>query len=144
MLNSSLCSYRDAYIAVKGTISVPNTGTVADPNNRNKEVVFKNCALFTDCISEISNMQIDNAKDIDVVINIYNLIEYDENYSHTSGGLWQYYRDQRTLNDDGNIIDFPVNDVTSFDVPTVKIKDYNVMKDGKNFLDQSEKRSINI
>ena len=122
MLNSSLCSYRDGYIAVKRTISVPSTGTVADPNNRNKEVVFRNCVLFTDCIIEINNMQIDNAKEIDVVMNIYNLIEYSENYSQTSGGFWQYCRDQPTLNDDGNIIDFPVNDVTSI---LLKYKKYN-------------------
>ena len=57
------------------TITVPNTGTAAPPNNRNNEVVFKNWAPFTDCISEINNMQIVNAKEIDVVMNMYNLIE---------------------------------------------------------------------
>ena len=55
-LNSSLCDYSDAYIAVKGTITVPNTGTAATSNNINKGVVFKNCAPFTDCMSEISNV----------------------------------------------------------------------------------------
>ena len=48
---------------------------------------------FTDCRSEINNTQIDNAKDLDVVMPMYNLIEYSENYSKTSGGLWQYHRD---------------------------------------------------
>ena len=56
--------------------------------NWNKEVVFKNCALFRDCISEIKNIQLDNAKNIDIVMNMYNLIEYNENYSETSGRLW--------------------------------------------------------
>ena len=80
MLNSSLtCDYRYAYIAIKGAIVVPNTGTATAPNNRNKEVAFKNCASFTDWISEINNTQIDNVKDIDVVTNMYNLIEYSEN-----------------------------------------------------------------
>ena len=76
MSRPSLCDYIDAYIAVRGTITIPNTGTAAAQNNRNKEVVFENCAPFTDCIKETNNTQIDNAKDIDVVINIYNLIEY--------------------------------------------------------------------
>ena len=80
MLKSSLCDYSDAYILVKGTISVVNTADA--------EVIFKNCALFTDWISEISNTQIDNARDIDVVRAIYNLIEKSDNYSKTSGSLW--------------------------------------------------------
>ena len=67
MLKSSLCDYSDAYIAVKGTITVLNTGIVVAPNNKNKEVEFKNCALFTDCINEIDSTQIDNAKNIDVI-----------------------------------------------------------------------------
>ena len=92
MLRSSLCDYSDAYIVVKGTITVPNIGTVATQNNRNKEVIFKNCTPFTDWMSEINNTQIDNAKDIDVVMNIYNLIEYSENYSKASRSLWLYYR----------------------------------------------------
>ena len=70
------------------TITVSNTGTEAAPNNRKKKVVFKNCVPFTDCISEINNTQIDNAKDIDVVMDMYNLIEFSENYSQTSGSLW--------------------------------------------------------
>ena len=75
MLKSSLCDYSDAYILAKGTITVNNTsaqGVAA--NNTNKEVIFKNCAPFTNCISEINNTQIDNAKDIDIVMPMYNLI----------------------------------------------------------------------
>ena len=88
MLKSSLCDYSDAYILVKGTISVNNTAAV---NNTNKKVIFKNCAPFTNCISEINNTQIDNAKDIDIVTTpMYNLIEYSDNYAKTSGSLWQY------------------------------------------------------
>ena len=69
MLKSSLCDYSDAYILVKGTIAVNNTAA-ADPNanNTNKKVVFKNCAPFTNCISEINNTQVDNAKDNDIVM----------------------------------------------------------------------------
>ena len=93
MLKSSLYDYSDAYILVKGTITIaPAPTTAVNPNNNDIKVVFKNCALFTDCISEINNAQRDNAKDIDVIMEMYNLIEYGDNYSKTSGKLWQYYR----------------------------------------------------
>ena len=74
MLRSSLCDYSDAYILAKGNISVDNTGTDAAPTNRNKKVIFKNCAPFTNCISKINNTQIDNAEYIDLVMPVYNLI----------------------------------------------------------------------
>ena len=81
MLTSSLCDYSDAYILVKGTIAVNNTAAAnADANNTNKKVIFKNCAPFTICISEINNTQVDNAKDLDAVMSMYNLIEYSDNY----------------------------------------------------------------
>ena len=68
-LKSSLCDYSDAYILVKGTIGVNSTAAQgAAANNTNKKVIFKNCAPFTNCISEINNTQIDNAKDIDIVM----------------------------------------------------------------------------
>ena len=79
MSKSSLCYYSHTYIAVKATITVLNTGTTTAPNNDNKEVVFKNCPPFTDCIGEIKNTQIDNAKDIGLIMIMYNLIEYSEN-----------------------------------------------------------------
>ena len=89
-LRSSLCDYSDAYILVKGNISVNNTaGAGANANNTNKKVIFKNCAPFTNCISKINNTQIDNAEYIDIVMPMYNLIEYSDNYSRTSGGLLQ-------------------------------------------------------
>ena len=61
---------------------------------RNKGVAFKSCAPFINCKSEINNTQIDNAKHIDIVIPMHNLIEYSNNYSKTSGSLWQYFRDE--------------------------------------------------
>ena len=54
----------------------------------------KNCAPFTDCISNVYNTKVDNAKDLDVVMSLYNLIEYSKNYSKTWGSLRQYYRDE--------------------------------------------------
>ena len=91
MLRSSLCDYSDAYILVKGNISVNNTADAgAAANNTNKKVIFKSCAPFKDCISKINNTQVDNATDINIVMPMYNLIEYSDNYSETSGSLWQY------------------------------------------------------
>ena len=88
MLRSSLCDYSDAYILVKGNISVNNTaGAGADANNINKKVIFKNCAPFTKCISKINNTQIDNAEYIYIVMPVYNFIEYSDNYSKTSESL---------------------------------------------------------
>ena len=88
ILKSSLCDYSDAYIIAKGTITVNNTAAAdTDANNINKKVIFKNRAPFTNCISEINNTQVDNVKDIDIVMPMYNLIEYSDNYAKTSGIL---------------------------------------------------------
>ena len=90
MLKSSLCDYSDAYILIKGTITITGAGDDAaarQADERDKGVVFKNCAPFTNCISEINNTQVGNAKDIDIVIPMYNLIEYSDNYAKTLGSL---------------------------------------------------------
>ena len=86
MLRSSLCDYSDAYILVKGTITVAQESN-ATPNNVNKEVTYQNFTPYTNCISRIYNTQVDDAHDIDVVMPMYNLIEYRENYSKTFGIL---------------------------------------------------------
>ena len=87
MLRSNLCNFSDAYIFVKRTIAVTN------PNNakRNKAVAFKNNAPFINCISKING---DNAENLDVVMPMYNLLEYCKNYRKTTGSLWNYYRDE--------------------------------------------------
>ena len=95
MVKTNLCDYSEAYILVKGKITI--TGVRADAaarqaDERDKGVAFKNCAPCTNCISEINNTQIDNAKDINIVMPMYNLIEENDNYSKTSGSLWQFYR----------------------------------------------------
>ena len=97
ILRSNLCDYADAYTLFKGTIAITEEGDDAaarQEDERNKGVTFKNCAPFTKCISRINNTDIDNAHDIDIVMPMYNLIEYSDNYSKTSGSLWQYYKDE--------------------------------------------------
>ena len=101
MLRSSLCDYSDAYILVKRNITVNNTvdhGAAA--NNTNKKVIFKNCAPFTNCKNKINNTQIDNAEYIDIVMLMYNLMEYSDNYSKTSRSLWQYCKETPAIDND--------------------------------------------
>ena len=94
MLRYSLCDYSDSYILVKGNISV------------NKTAATDAYAPFIDCISKINSTQVDNDKDIDIVMPMYNLIKYSDNYSKTSGGLWKYCKDRSAVNNNGNIVDF--------------------------------------
>ena len=96
MLRSNICDYTDAYILVKGTITITVAGDDATAKRldvRNKGAMFKICAPFTKCISRTSNTETDNAKDINIAMPMYNLIEYSDNYSKTSRSLWQYYED---------------------------------------------------
>ena len=86
MLRSDLCDFSDAFIVVTGKI------IVANPNNNayNKKLAFKNNAPFISYISKVNNTLIDNAEDLDVVMPMYNLIEYSKNYRKTTGSLWNY------------------------------------------------------
>ena len=107
MLRSSLCNYSDAYILVSGTITV--TVLEADRRNDDIQVVFKSCGPFTNCISQINNTQIVNAKYVDVLMSMYNLIEYTNNHSKASWSLRHYYTDEPALNDTGTPVNFPGN-----------------------------------
>ena len=121
MLISRLCDYSDAYIHVRGTITVNNTAAEgAAVNNTNKKVIFKNCAPFINCMSQIIKIEIDNAKYVSIVMPMYNLIEYSDNYSKTSGSLWQYTKDIPAVNNDNAIVDFTNNNLT--DLFNFKVK----------------------
>ena len=85
-IKSSLCDYYDAFILVTGDIRV--TG------DNNTGVALKNCAPFSICKKEINDEFIDEANHIYIAISMYNLIEYSDNYSETSGSLWQFKRDE--------------------------------------------------
>ena len=87
-LRSSLCDYSDVYMLIKRNITVNNTAADgAAANNVNEKVIFKNCAPFTNCIGKINNNDTDDAKYIDIVMPMYNLTEYSDNYSKESGSL---------------------------------------------------------
>ena len=97
-LESSLCDYSDAYILVTGNITV--TG-----GNANTKVAFKNSSPFKNCRTEISDNFVDYADFINIAMPMYNLIEYTDNYSDTSGSLWQFKRDEQPINNTGGFTD---------------------------------------
>ena len=124
MLRSDLCDFSDAYIVVKGNITVVNkiftandfeapnnTAVIATAtNNANnnafgeKKLVFKNNAPFINFIIKINGTKIDNAEDLDVVMPMNNLLEYSKNYKKTTGCLWNCYIDKpSSTEDDDNI-----------------------------------------
>ena len=106
VIKSNLCDYSDAYILVTGNI----TATGGDANTR---VAFKNCAPFTKCITHINDEHVDNADNLDIIMPMYNLIEYSDNYSDTSGSLWQFKRDEQNMNN-GNPANVTTDDSSSF------------------------------
>ena len=91
MLRSGLWDFSDVYIVVGGDITLEGNN---DANKRNKNLAFKNNAPFIYCISKINGVKIDNAEDLDVVMPMYNLLEYSKNYRKTTGSLWNYYGDE--------------------------------------------------
>ena len=118
MLRSDLCDYFDAYMWVKGKI------TVTDPNNNanfDRRLTLKNNAPFISCISKINGELVENAEDLDIVIPNYNLLEYSKNYEKTSGSLFNYYRDEpkdHTIGDGDNVINISIRNSKSFDYKT--------------------------
>ena len=102
MLRLSLCDYSDAYILVKGTITVTAPGANNGANNirdkRNRPLILKNNAPFVSYITRINGELIEDADDLDIVMPMYNLLEYSKNYRITIGSLYNYYRDE--LSDD--------------------------------------------
>ena len=93
MLRSGLCDFSDAYIAVKGDITLEGDN---DVNKCNKNLTFKINGSFINCISKINGVKIYNAEDLDVVKPMYNLLEYSKNYKKATVSLWNYYRDEQS------------------------------------------------
>ena len=113
ILRSDLCGYSEAYIVVKGDITVTNPANDAYV----KKFAFKNNAPFISCISKINHTLIDNAEDFDAVMPMYNLIKYSKNYRKTTGSLWNYYRDEPNSGAEGNI-NCSIKDLKSFNYNT--------------------------
>ena len=108
MLRSNLCYHSDAYILVKSTITVTAPGANNNVNNirdkRKRPLILKNNVPFVSCITRINGELTEDVDDLDIVIPMYNLLEYSKNYRKTIGSLYNYYRDE--LSDDADDNDF--------------------------------------
>ena len=113
MLRSNLCDYSDVYIVVKGTITVNGVvnGAENDISRRNRPLILKDNAPFVSSITRINGELIEDADDLDIVMPMYNLLEYNKNYRKTIGSLNNYYRDE--LSDDNNPNNFPNTNVVN-------------------------------
>ena len=89
VLKLNLCEYIDAYILVRGDI-------ITMAHNNPAPVAFKNCASITKCITKIDGTTIDDAEDLDLVMSMYNLIEFSSNYSDAISSFCLYYKDEAT------------------------------------------------
>ena len=91
------------------------TGDIAvEGDDANTKVAFKNCFPFTRCVTHINDEHIDTAENLDIIMPMCSLIEYSDNYSDTSGSLWQFKRDEQNMNDARNPANVTTNDTTSF------------------------------
>ena len=109
MLRSNLCNYSDAYILVTVTITVTAPGVNNNADNvrdkRNRPLILKNNAPFVSCITRINGELIEDADDLDIVMSMYNLLEYSKNYRKTIGSLYNYYGDELSDDADDNNFD---------------------------------------
>ena len=104
VIKSNLCDYSEAYIFVTGDIT-------AAGGDANTAVAFKNCAPFTKCITHVNDESVDTADNLDIVMPMYNLIEYSDNYSDTSESLWQFKRDESPVTNSGIPDNVSVDDI---------------------------------
>ena len=118
MLRSNLCDYSDVYILVKGTITVTAPGVNNNANNirdkRNRPVILKNNVPFVSCITRINGELIEDSNDLDIVVPMYNLLEYSKNYKKTIGSLYNYYREELTNDENNNFANIDVIKLNAF------------------------------
>ena len=130
-LEASLCNYSDAYILVTENINVKGGDAIT-------EVAFKNCSPFKKFRTEINKSFVNNAEHINIAMSMHNLIEYSNNYSDTSGSLWQFRRDEQPINNNGAFINITAENSASFKYKSNLIGDTDV--DGAN----RKKEGVNI
>ena len=136
MRRSELCDYSDAYVWVKGKITVTNPN---DNANFNNELTLKNNTPFISCISKINGDLVENAEDLDIVMPMYNMLEYSKNYEKTSGSLFNYYRDEpkeHTIGAGDDAINISIRNSKSFD--------YKTKITGSLDADEDEKENVTI
>ena len=107
VIKSNLCDYSDAYILMTGDIKIADIA--ADTN-----VAFKHCAPFTTCVTHINDEHVKNAENLDIIMPMYNLIEYSDNHADSSGSLYQFKRDESPINNAENLNNVPLDNSASF------------------------------
>ena len=107
VIKPNLCDYSDAYILVTGDIKVADVAA-------NTNVAFKSYAPFTRCVTHINEEHVETAENLDIIMPIYNLIEYADNYADSSGTLYQFKRDESPMNDAGNTLNVASDNSISF------------------------------
>ena len=119
-IKSSLCDYSDAFVLV--------TGNIIGTANNNTDVAFKNCAPFSTCTTKVNDVFVDEANHIYIAMPMYNLIEYNDNYSDTSGSLWKFKRDEVPANN----TDLSINNSQSFKYKAVLVGKTKTFADQKS------------
>ena len=107
VIKPNLCHYSDAYNFLIGDIKIANVAA-------NINVTFENCASFTRCVTHINDEHAETAENLDIIMPMYNLIKYSDNYADSSGSLYQFKRDESPLNDAGNILNVALDNSTYF------------------------------
>ena len=107
VIKPNLCDYSDAYILVTGDIKVADVAA-------NTNVTFKNCAPFTRCVTHINDEHVETAENLDIIMPMYNLIEYSDNYSDSSGSLYQFKIYESPMNDAENPLNVALDNSKSF------------------------------
>ena len=107
IIKPNLCDYSDAYILVTGDTKVADVAA-------NTNVAFKNCALFTRCVTHINDEHVETDENLDINMPMYNLIEYSDNYPDSSKSLYQFKRDESSINDDESPLNVALDNSTSF------------------------------
>ena len=107
VIKSNLCDYSDTYVLVTRDITVTAVAV-------NTNVAFKNCAPFTRCVTHINDEYVETVDNLDIIMPMYNLLEYSDNYADSSGSLYQFKRDESPMNDNNNPLNVALNNLVSF------------------------------
>ena len=107
VIKPNLCDYSDPYILVTGDMKVEDVAA-------NTNVEFKNCAPFTRCGTHMNDEHVERAENLDIIMPMYNLIEYSDKFADSSGSLYQFKRDESPINDDENPLNVALDNSASF------------------------------
>ena len=107
VIKPNLCDYSDAYILVTGDVKVEDVAA-------NTNVAFKNCAPLTRCVTHINDEHVETAENSDIIMPMYNLIECSDDYSDSSGSLYQFKRDESPMNNDKSNLNVVLDNSTYF------------------------------